>query len=168
MEEAICCAYHDLEGDYAFIVGQRDDDRLYALKKGSGLVVGVADNATCVSSDLPSVLPLTRRIVRVRGGELVVLTSDGVSLRLVEETEGWSGSGPRRRSTRDSLLDCRRGLGPVAGGGTEQDPQKNGGLLSSRKGSAKPQRRPGRTGRSWVSGVFLTGGAVRDRMTHQA
>src|SRR5512143_3559739 len=66
--EAIRRAYVDLEGDYAFVIGRADDDRLYAIKKGSGLVVGLADGATCVSSDLPSILPLTNRIVRVDDG----------------------------------------------------------------------------------------------------
>jgi glucosamine--fructose-6-phosphate aminotransferase (isomerizing) len=85
MLEAIRRAYHDLEGDYAFVIGRRDDDRLYAFKKGSGLVVGLAGDATCVSSDLPSILPLTRRIVRVRDGEVVVLKDTGVELWRVED-----------------------------------------------------------------------------------
>ncbi len=42
MIEAIRHAYGDLEGDYAFVVGRKADDRLYALKKGSGLVIGLA------------------------------------------------------------------------------------------------------------------------------
>jgi len=85
MVEAIRRAYHDLEGDYAFVIGRKDDDRLYALKKGSGLVVGLAEDATCVSSDLPSILPLTRRIVRVQDGEIAVLDDAGVELRRVED-----------------------------------------------------------------------------------
>ena len=81
MVEAIRRAYDDLEGDYAFVIGRADDDRLYAIKKGSGLVVGLAAGATCVSSDLPSILPLTNRIVRVADGEIVILHSDRVELR---------------------------------------------------------------------------------------
>src|SRR5512139_3357795 len=81
MVEAIRRAYGDLEGDYAFVIGRADDDRLYAIKKGSGLVVGLADGATCVSSDLPSILPLTNRIMRVDDGEIVILCSDRVELR---------------------------------------------------------------------------------------
>ena len=57
MVEAIRRAYDDLQGDYAFVIGKVGEDRLYAMKKGSGLVVGLAEDATCVSSDLPSVLP---------------------------------------------------------------------------------------------------------------
>ena len=58
--DAIRLAFGDLQGDYAFVIGRADDDRLYAFKKGSGLVVGIGDGFTCVSSDLPSILPLTR------------------------------------------------------------------------------------------------------------
>jgi glucosamine--fructose-6-phosphate aminotransferase (isomerizing) len=85
MIEAIRRAYFDLEGDYAFVIGRAGGDRLYAFKKGSGLVAGITDNGTCISSDLPSVLPLTRRIVRVQDGEIVVLEADGLTLIGVED-----------------------------------------------------------------------------------
>jgi glucosamine--fructose-6-phosphate aminotransferase (isomerizing) len=85
MVTAIRLAYGDLEGDYAFVIGRRGDERLYAIKKGSGLVVGLADDGTCVSSDLPSILPLTRRIVRVQDGEIAILEAGGVELRRVED-----------------------------------------------------------------------------------
>jgi glucosamine--fructose-6-phosphate aminotransferase (isomerizing) len=82
---AIRRAYADLEGDYAFVVGRAGERRLYALKKGSGLVVGLGDGFTCVSSDLPSILPLSRRIVRLHDGEIVVLSHDGVELYRVDD-----------------------------------------------------------------------------------
>ena len=65
---AIRHAYDDLHGDYAFVIGQTNDDKLYAIKKGSGLVVGLGEGLACVASDLPSILPITRRIVRIRDG----------------------------------------------------------------------------------------------------
>ena len=83
--EAIRRAYHDLEGDYALVIGRVGEDRLYAFKKGSGLVAGLAEGSTCVSSDLPSILPLTRRVLRVQDGEIVVLWADRVELRRVED-----------------------------------------------------------------------------------
>ena len=64
--DAIRLAYGDLQGDYAFVIGRKNDDKLYAIKKGSGLVVGIGDDFTCVSSDLPSILPLTRKIIRIQ------------------------------------------------------------------------------------------------------
>lgn len=83
--DAIRLAYGDLAGDYAFVIGRASDDRLYAIKKGSGLVVGLGDGFTCVSSDLPSILPLTRKIVRVQDGEIIALWADRVELRSVKD-----------------------------------------------------------------------------------
>ena len=85
MIEAIRRAYADLEGDYAFVIGRVDDDKLYAIKKGSGLVAGLADGAAVVSSDLPSILPLTNRIVRINDGEIVILQPDRVDLIRVSD-----------------------------------------------------------------------------------
>jgi glucosamine--fructose-6-phosphate aminotransferase (isomerizing) len=85
MVEAIRRAYGDLRGDYAFVIGQVSEDRLYAIKKGSGLVVGLGDGFTCVSSDLPSILPLTRRIVRVRDGEIITFWANGVEICRVSD-----------------------------------------------------------------------------------
>jgi glucosamine--fructose-6-phosphate aminotransferase (isomerizing) len=83
--DAIRLAYGDLEGDYAFVIGRTHDDKLYAFKKGSGLVVGIGDGFTCVSSDLPSILPLTRRIIRPQDGEIVTLWADRVEVRSVKD-----------------------------------------------------------------------------------
>ena len=85
MVEAIRRAYYDLEGDYAFVIGRVGEDTLYAFKKGSGLVAGIGDGFTCISSDLPSILHLTRQIVRLQDGEIVVLRSDQIELRQVED-----------------------------------------------------------------------------------
>ncbi len=83
MVTAIQGAYNDLQGDYSFVIGRLGEDRIYALKNGSGLVVGIAEGATCVSSDLPSILPITRKILRVYDGELVILWADRVEIRNV-------------------------------------------------------------------------------------
>ncbi len=83
--EAIRCAHQDLQGDYAFVIGRVGEPTLYALKKGSGLVVGVGKGFTCLSSDLPSLLPLTRRVIRVQDGEIVTLWPDRVELHRVSD-----------------------------------------------------------------------------------
>jgi glucosamine--fructose-6-phosphate aminotransferase (isomerizing) len=90
--DAIRLAYGDLQGDYAFVIGRADDDKLYAFKKGSGMVVGIGDGFTCVSSDLPSILPLTRKVIRPQDGEIVTLWADRVEVRSVKDG---------RRITRD-------------------------------------------------------------------
>jgi glutamine---fructose-6-phosphate transaminase (isomerizing) len=81
--KSIRCAYNDLGGDYAFVIGKIREDNLYALKKGSGLVIGLGEDFTCISSDLPSILPLTRNVIRVKDGEIVTLWADRVEIRNV-------------------------------------------------------------------------------------
>jgi glucosamine--fructose-6-phosphate aminotransferase (isomerizing) len=83
--DAIRLAYGDLEGDYAFVIGRVDEDRLYAFKKGSGMMVGLCQGFTCVSSDLPSILPLTRTVIRPLDGEIVTLWADHVEVRSVKD-----------------------------------------------------------------------------------
>ncbi len=85
MVEAIRLAHANLAGDYAFIITRKDDNRLYAIKKGSGLVLGIGDGVTCASSDLPSILPITRRILRVQDDEVAILWPGGVELRRVSD-----------------------------------------------------------------------------------
>lgn len=83
--DAIRLAYGDLQGDYAFVIGRINDDKLYAIKKGSGLVVGIGEGFTCLSSDLPSLLPLTREVIRLNDGEIITLWADKVALRSVKD-----------------------------------------------------------------------------------
>ena len=143
MIEAIRHAYGDLEGDYAFVVGRKADDRLYALKKGSGLVIGLADGATCISSDLPSILPLTRRIVRVHDGEIVTLWHDRVEIRRVED--GHLVERAARRDHRDHGRGHEGGLRPLHAQG---DPRAAGG----RDGAAAPASSTRSTSVRWPSG----------------
>lgn len=83
MVTAITKAYQDLEGDYAFVIGKVGEDVLYAVKKGSGLIAGVTDHGTVISSDLPSLLPLTHNILRIEDGEIAILHPDYIELRSV-------------------------------------------------------------------------------------
>ena len=85
MTEAVRKSYDLLQGDYAYVIGHVTEEVLYALKKGSGLVVGIAEDATIVSSDLPSILPHTRKIMRVYDGEMVTLWPDRVEIRTVAD-----------------------------------------------------------------------------------
>ncbi len=83
--DAIRKAYDDLQGDYSFVLGLVGEDKLYAFKKGSGLVAGKADSSAFVSSDLPSLLSLTRQVLFIEDGEIVVLQPDQIELRSVKD-----------------------------------------------------------------------------------
>ena len=54
--QALQHAYQDLSGDYAFVIGKAGENNLCALRKGAGLIVGLADGATYVASDLSPIL----------------------------------------------------------------------------------------------------------------
>jgi len=82
---AIRNAYNDLMGDYSFVIGLVGEEKLYAFKKGSGLVAGMTESAACVSSDLPSILPITRQVLYIEDGEIVVLQHDKIELRSVKD-----------------------------------------------------------------------------------
>lgn len=85
MVESIRKAYKDLLGDYAFIITNKKENKLYAIKKGSGLVVGIGDQETCCSSDLPSILPITDKIIWIKDGEIVILSPDRIEIRKVSD-----------------------------------------------------------------------------------
>ena len=85
--KAIQLAYNDLEGDYSFVIGSVNDSCLHAIKKGSGLVIGLGDNFTCLSSDMPSILPLTRDVIHIYDNEIASLYYDRVVLRNVHDGE---------------------------------------------------------------------------------
>ncbi|MFW9767720.1 MAG: glutamine--fructose-6-phosphate transaminase (isomerizing), partial [Candidatus Thorarchaeota archaeon] len=85
MFEAVRLSTQDLKGAFAFAVGRADEGEIYAVKMGSSLVAGVADGATIVSSDLPSVLPLTNNVIYLADGEMLVLTHDEVKVYSIED-----------------------------------------------------------------------------------
>ncbi len=83
--DAIRKGCSDLKGDYAFAVMHRDDDKIYAVKMGSSLFAGIGDGETCVSSDLPSILPVTREIVNIHDGEMIILTPETLEIRSISK-----------------------------------------------------------------------------------
>ena len=85
MQEAVRLSTRDLKGAFAFAVGRADQREIYAVKMGSSLVAGVGNGATIVSSDLPSVLPLTNNVIYLADGEMLALTHDKIRIFRVED-----------------------------------------------------------------------------------
>ena len=85
MFEAVRLSTHDLKGSFSYAVGRADTQEIYAVKMGSSLVAGVSAGETIVSSDLPSILPVTNRVIYLQDGEMVVLRPDGVKVYRVED-----------------------------------------------------------------------------------
>ncbi|MFW9888112.1 MAG: glutamine--fructose-6-phosphate transaminase (isomerizing) [Candidatus Thorarchaeota archaeon] len=85
MFEAVRLSTNDLKGSYSYAVGRADLREIYAVKMGSSLVAGIAEEDTIVSSDLPSILPLTNNVVYLQDGEMVRLTPSDVEVFRIED-----------------------------------------------------------------------------------
>lgn len=84
MNLAIRKASELLKGDFACVIARADDEKMYCIKRGSSLYLGIGKDFVCVSSDLPSIIPLTRRIVPLRDGEYVEFTWDNFTIRSLQ------------------------------------------------------------------------------------
>ncbi len=76
MINAIVLSAKDLEGDFAFIVTKVDEDKMFVVKKGSSLFLGVGEDFICASSDLASILDLTKKIVVMKDNEFAEFGND--------------------------------------------------------------------------------------------
>ncbi|MGE5552603.1 MAG: glutamine--fructose-6-phosphate transaminase (isomerizing) [Betaproteobacteria bacterium] len=79
--EAVRKAVREAEGSYAVAVIHRGEpDRLVAVRKDSPLVVGLGEKENYLASDIPALLPFTRRVYLLNDGELAVVTPGGVTV----------------------------------------------------------------------------------------
>ena len=76
MKEAIDKAIRRLKGSYALAIISEDDDKLYAVRCESPLILGIGDNEYFVTSDISSILSYTNKYVLLGENEIVTLTKD--------------------------------------------------------------------------------------------
>jgi len=77
VEAAFCRAVADLSGSYAIAMLHEDTDTVYATRQGSPLVLGVADGAHYLASDVPAFLEFTDRVVYLDDGDVIAARPDG-------------------------------------------------------------------------------------------
>jgi len=79
---AVRAACKRLQGSYAFgALCESDPNHLVAAKYGaSPMVLGLAEKQTFLASDIPAILPYTRRMLFLQDGEFAVLSEDGVQI----------------------------------------------------------------------------------------
>lgn len=87
MSSAIRQAADILKGDYAYVITSENSDRMYCVKKYSSLYLGIGEGFICCSSDLPSIIPLTRRIVSIYDGEYIEFGADDYIIRKLDSGE---------------------------------------------------------------------------------
>jgi glucosamine--fructose-6-phosphate aminotransferase (isomerizing) len=78
---AVRQALNRAHGSYALGVLSADDrERFIAARKDSPLVLGIGTDATYLASDVPALLPYTRRVIYLEDGEIAELRRDRVTL----------------------------------------------------------------------------------------
>lgn len=88
---AVRTALARVQGAYALVAAHAERDEVVAARATSPLVVGLGDGETFLASDVPALLPYTRRVLYLHDGDVALLRRDGV--RVV----GLDGA-PRARS----------------------------------------------------------------------
>lgn len=74
-EEAVRKAAGRLKGSYALgIVSVSEPDKLIAVRKESPLILGLGSGEMFIASDIPAVLPYTKRVIILEDGEMAVIT----------------------------------------------------------------------------------------------
>lgn len=73
--DAFKSAINALQGTYAVLaIIDEEPDKIYFAKKDNPLVIGIADKMNFVSSDIPSFLPYTNRIIVLTDGDVGYIT----------------------------------------------------------------------------------------------
>ncbi|UCC39346.1 MAG: glutamine--fructose-6-phosphate transaminase (isomerizing), partial [Candidatus Aminicenantes bacterium] len=70
-----------LKGDYAYVIAQKNSDKMFCVKKYSSLFLGIGKDFICCSSDLPSIIQFTDSIVPVYDGEYIEYTWNTYRIR---------------------------------------------------------------------------------------
>jgi glucosamine--fructose-6-phosphate aminotransferase (isomerizing) len=97
--EAVQRTIKEIKGSYALaIINAREPRMLVAARKESPLILGLGDGEYFLASDIPAILPYTRRVifledhdlVVLRDGEFLLLNQEGQRIERPEHTITWS------------------------------------------------------------------------------
>ena len=76
--EAITKAIKSLKGSYAFGILFEDQDKLYAVRKDSPLIVGIGKEENYIASDIAAIIKYTDQYILLEDDEVVELSKDKV------------------------------------------------------------------------------------------
>jgi glutamine---fructose-6-phosphate transaminase (isomerizing) len=77
MEQAIVDFFDDAKGTYAILILQKGSDKLYALKKDSPLVLGLANGQNIIASDIYAFSNITNKSIFFDDYEFAIVTAEG-------------------------------------------------------------------------------------------
>jgi glucosamine--fructose-6-phosphate aminotransferase (isomerizing) len=81
LEEAVFKTIKKLKGAFALaIISKKEPQKLIGVRKGSPLIAGVSKKGYFLASDIPALLPFTRRVVYLKDEEVVILTKEKLEI----------------------------------------------------------------------------------------
>ncbi len=81
-------AFKRLEGSYAIaVISDKYPDKVIATRKFSPLILAIGDHENYLASDVPAILPFSRKVIYLEDGDVAVLKRDNVSITDLEGNE---------------------------------------------------------------------------------
>lgn len=79
--QAVLKTIKKLRGSFALaILSKREKDKIVAVRKESPLIVGIGKNETFLASDIPALLPHTKKVIVLKDGEIALLKKDEIKI----------------------------------------------------------------------------------------
>jgi len=78
--EAVRRALQEVQGAYALVVIHADHEEIVAARTVSPLVIGIGEGEMFLASDLPALLPYTRKVIFLHDGDLVRIRREEVEV----------------------------------------------------------------------------------------
>lgn len=79
--QAVAKAVSKLKGSYAIaVISKEHPDSIVCLRKDSPLIIGVGENENFLASDIPAVLPYTKKVYYMEDGEIALVEKEGVTI----------------------------------------------------------------------------------------
>ena len=80
--KAVYKAISQLKGSFALaMLSAKEPDKLIGVRCESPLIVGLAENENVLASDVPAILPYTKKVIFLNDGEIAILYKDKVEIR---------------------------------------------------------------------------------------
>ena len=63
----------EVVGAYALVVSHKDHDMIVVARNTSPMVLGVGEGENFVASDVPALLPYTRKVIYLHDGDMALI-----------------------------------------------------------------------------------------------
>jgi len=83
-EQAITTALSNLEGAYGLVITcKQEQDRIFAARKGSPLVIGVGEGENFIASDATPIIEHTQRVIYLKDDDFAIISKDELILKTI-------------------------------------------------------------------------------------